>query len=316
MRRSGEGFGAARWTGALALLLLVASGCRTTSAVGAIGWTSRPWPSPGDLELARLNDEELFAKGTAAFGGEDYVQAARYFDRIVDFHPASRHRPAALFNAGLSYERLEDWEQAWHRYSELANPAKGTGDALESSFRSATMLYMLGRMDEAASVLDLLSRRTDLPMTRQLQALVERGVCEKEGGDLQKAERTLREVLTRFESVADPEEVDDYFPAQAQFHLAEIYRLHYLAVELDPSKGVQQLTKDLDYKSELLLSAQGHYLRCIRLGHGEWATAAGAQVGALYESLWDAMADSAVPPELSSEEGKSTARSCARRSGC
>ena len=217
---------------------------------------------------------------------------------------------------GWSYERLEDWEQAWHRYSELGDPVRGTGDALEASFRSATMLYMLGRMDEAASILDQLSKRRDLPLTRQLQALVERGVCEKEGGDLQRAERTLREVLSRFEAVDDPDEVDDYFPAQAQFHLAEIYRLHYLAVELDPSKGVAAAHQG----SRLQVRAPARPRRATTCAASGWDTASGPPLPAPRWAHSTRACGTRWPtrPCLRSSpprRGRSIAPSCARRSG-
>src|SRR5438270_10128512 len=69
----------------------------------------------GDLELEKLNDEELFAAGTTFYAAaqqldeqarrpngdaataqqratENYTQAARYFGRIADFFPKSQHR--------------------------------------------------------------------------------------------------------------------------------------------------------------------------------------------------------------------------------
>ena len=57
-----------------------------------------------------------------------------------------------------------------------------------------------------------------------------------------------------------------HFPAQAQFFLGEIFRVHYESIELDGSKTTDKLAEDLEYKSELLLSSQGHYLRAIRIG--------------------------------------------------
>jgi len=282
---------------------VLAAGCQSTSGVRPEPMVFEPALIQGDLEFERLNDEELFAVGTAAFGAEDWAQAARAFDRIADFHPGSRHAAGARFNAGLSFERLEDWDEALTRYESLADPARGTGDALDATYRSATMLYLLGRHDEAAALLDVLVQREDLPTSQRLQALVERGVCEKDAGKLDVAEKTLREVLRRHEESEGTEDAPDlYFAAQAQFHLAEIYRLHFQGIRLDPSRGVAQLTQDLEEKSQLLLSAQGHYLRCIRLGHGEWATAASAQVGGLYEALWDEMSQAPPPSDLSGEE--------------
>ncbi|MFY2561784.1 tetratricopeptide repeat protein [Corallococcus terminator] len=300
-----------RWWWVVALGLGV-TGCRTT------GSAARPEVSEtgpvkqelqfdavtvtADLELDKLNDEELFAGATSAFAANDFKQAARYFGRLVDFHPNSQHRRAALYNAGLAHQRLKEWEEAWHRFSELADPARGQGDALDASFRVAETQYHLERYDEALAVLTTIAARADLPANRRIEARVQQGVCELEAGRTDAAEATLRKAITSYEALADKDEVDDYFPAQAHFFVGELYRLHYENVKLDPAKGADKLAEDLNYKAELLLSAQGHYLRSIRVGNGYWATAAGAQIGALYEDLYAQMVSSPAPSELNAEE--------------
>src|SRR5688572_21028561 len=107
----------------------------------------------GDLELDKLNDEELFAAATSFYAAEDWKQAARYFGRIADFHPNSQHRRSALYNAGLAHEKLKEWEEAHMRFSELSDPAKGTGDALDAAFRVAETQYHLERFEEATTLL-------------------------------------------------------------------------------------------------------------------------------------------------------------------
>ncbi|MEW6430532.1 MAG: tetratricopeptide repeat protein [Myxococcota bacterium] len=256
----------------------------------------------GDLELDKLNDEELFAAGTSFFAAEDFAQAARYFGRICDFHPNSRHRRAALYNAGLSLEKLKAWDEAWVRFSELADPAKGTGDALDASYRVAETLYHSERYADAIEVLKTIADRGDLPVDRRIEARVQQGVCELELGQTDVAESTFRGVLNTWNELPDKELVDDYFPAQAQFFLGEIFRLHYESIELDGSKDTDKLAEDLEYKSELLLSAQGHYLRAIRIGNGYWATAAGQRIGNLYENMYDHMVHAPAPAELSEAE--------------
>jgi tetratricopeptide (TPR) repeat protein len=257
-----------------------------------------------DLELASLNDEELFAGGTSAFAANDFARAARYFGRLVDFHPQSRHRREALYNAGLAHERLEQWEEAYLRFSELADAEKGTGDALDAAFRVAETHYHLERYGDAAKVLAVIAARTDLPVGRRMEAQVQQGVCELESGQPEKAEATLRKALTTYEGLADKDEVEDYFPAQAHFFIGEIYRLHYEEVKLDPAKGGDALANDLNYKAELLLSAQGHYLRSIRVGNGHWATASGSRIGELYENLYEHLVNSPAPAELDAEEAQ------------
>ncbi len=258
----------------------------------------------GDLALEKLNDEELFAAGTSFFAAEDFAQAARYFGRLADFHPKSIHRRAALYNAGLALEKLKLWEEAHQRFYELSDPAKGTGDALDAAFRVAETLYHLARFDEAVVVLKVIGGREDLPINKRMEARVQQGVCELESGQSDVAESTLRKVMSTWQDLADKDLVDDYFPAQAQFFMGEIYRLHYEGVTLDANKTSDQLAKDVEYKAELLLSSQGHYLRAIRIGNGYWATAAGAQIGGLYENLYDHMMHAPAPSELNKEEGQ------------
>jgi tetratricopeptide (TPR) repeat protein len=251
-----------------------------------------------DTDLDKLTHEELFAGGSSAFANGDFRNAARFFGRITDFHPTSPHFRMATFNAGLAHEKLKEWDEAYMRFSLLADPAKGTGDALDASFRMAETLYHSERFEDAVKVLRTLETRSDLPLNRRLEAQVQKGVCELESGNTELAEQTLRGAVARWSELTDKSEVDDYFPAQAQFFLGEIFRLHYEKILLDPERGVDQLAKDLEYKAEVLLSAQGHYLRSIRIGNGYWATAAGAQIGGLYQDLYEHMIHTPAPKEL------------------
>lgn len=255
----------------------------------------------GDLELDKLNDEELFAAGTSFYAAEDWAQAARYFSRICDFHPKSKHRRLALYNAGLAFEKLKAWDDAYAKFLELSDP-KGSGDALDAAFRVAEVLYHLERHADAVEVLRVIADRPELAVDRRIEARTQQGICELEGGDLDTAERTLRSVLALYNEHPDKDLIDEYFPGQAQFFVGEIFRLRYESIVLDANKSTEKLAEDLEYKSELLLSAQGHYLRAIRLGNGYWATAAGQRIGQLYENMYDHMVNAPAPGDLSQEE--------------
>ncbi len=256
----------------------------------------------GDLALEKLNDEELFAAGTSFYASEDYAQAARYFGRICDFHQQSKHYRPALYNAGLALEKTKSWDDAWVRFSALADAARGTGDALDAAFRVAECDYHLERYPEAIELLRTMADRTDLSADKRIEARVQQGICELEIDQKDAAESTLRSVLTYWNSLPDKDLVDDYFPGQAQFFIGEIFRLHYEAVQLDGAKSTEKLAEDLEYKSELLLSSQGHYLRAIRIGNGYWATAAGNRIGGLYENMYEHMVHAPAPAELGGPE--------------
>src|SRR5205085_10971609 len=73
--------------------------------------------------------------------------------------------------------------------------------------------------------------------------------------------------------------------------------------KLDPSSMNERALADaLETKAQFLLSAQGHYLRAIRKGDGEWATAAGYRIGELYEEFHDQLLHAPLPPAL--DEGQ------------
>lgn len=280
-------------------LAVVVTGCAHTKATGPIQQVRfDDVVITGDLELDKLNDEELFAAGTSFYAAEDWAQAARYFSRICDFHPNSKHRRLALYNAGLSFEKLRAWDDAYVKFIELADPAKGTGDTLDAAFRVAEVLYHMERFADAAEVLKVISDRGDLSVDKRIEARTQQGICQLEQGDQDGAEKTLRSVLTMYSEHPDKDLIDEYFPGQAQFFVGEIFRLRYESVVLDANKSTEKLAEDLEYKSELLLSAQGHYLRAIRLGNGYWATAAGQRIGQLYENLYDHMVNAPAPNDL------------------
>jgi tetratricopeptide (TPR) repeat protein len=254
-----------------------------------------------DLELEGKNDEELFAIGTAAYGASDWARAAAAFARIADLFPASRHEAAALFDAGLAYERLEEWRLALERFRTLERKYEGP-DAIEASFRVAECLYHLHELADARAALDALARRPDLAPGDRVRALAQRGIVELEDGRTEDAERSLRLAVGTYGAAAEDERLDDHFASQAQFYLGEVYREWFRALPLDPSRGDEErLRRDLEHKAEMLLSAQGHYLRAIRMGNDRWAVASGYRIGELYDELRAQLLDAPLPPGLDEE---------------
>jgi tetratricopeptide (TPR) repeat protein len=254
-----------------------------------------------DLDLEGKNDEELFAIGTASYGAGDYARAAAAFARIADVHPRSRHEPAALFNAGLAYERTEQWRLALERFRALERRYEGP-DAVEAAFRVAECQYHLGELADARATLDGLASRPGLSPADRVRALAQRGIVELEDGKPEDAERSLRLAVSTFRAASEEERLDEHFAAQAQYYLGEVYRGWFRALPLDPSKGDDAaLQRDLEQKAEMLLSAQGHYLRAIRMGNDRWAVASGFRIGELYDDLRSQLLDAPLPPGLDEE---------------
>jgi tetratricopeptide (TPR) repeat protein len=290
---------------AAALVATVAAACATSRGPGG-GPERLAFPpeevraSALGVEMASKNDEELFAVGTAALEAGDHRRAAAALGALADRFPDSPHALAALHGAGLAHERLGEWRPALERFQAAARRATGK-DATEAAFRVAECHYHLGELSEAHRGLDALAARDDLGTEDRLRALAQRGVVELEDGRPEEAERTLRRAVSLWHAESARERLDDYPAAQAQFYLGEVYRGWFLAVKLDPAADAERLGKDLEYKAQLLLSAQGHYLRAIRIGQPDWAVASGSRIAELYDTLHQELTAAPLPPGIDGE---------------
>lgn len=261
--------------------------------------------SPAQVAISDLNDEELFAIGTAAAAAHDDTKAALHFERLADYFPASPRRPAALHRAGLALERMKDHAGALGRYTDAAKAYGDTPEGVESRFKAADQYYFLGEFDAAADVIEAMLAMNALSAARRAEAANKHAILLYQSGRLIDAERALRANIAQMQSELKSELSDGVLLSQAQFYLAEVFRTHFIHVNLDPERQTQdEMMQELEYKAELLLSAQGHYLRCIRMGHPEWATASGFRIGELYQKLHEQLVDAKVPSDLDGEQAE------------
>ncbi len=278
--------------------------------------------SKDELPLVGMDEAQLFDCGTRAFSAADHPRATRCFDRLVGLFPQSANWASALYNAALGHERMSAWPAAlerWERY--LARhpgaPAAVGPDEVDAVFHAAFCEHELGQLGKAAARLQALSGREGLQPSRKGEAMVQAAVCRIEDAALARSagaqdavrlsgrsegERALRAALGVYEKAGNGE-VDPALLAQAEFWVAEIYRSYFEEVPFDPGTMVEKGIEDaLETKAQFLLSAQGHYLRAIRRGDGEWATASGYRIGELYEALHGQIVGARVPSDLTEEQ--------------
>jgi tetratricopeptide (TPR) repeat protein len=278
--------------------------------------------SKDELPLVGMDEAQLFDCGTRAFSASDYPKATRCFDRLVGLFPQSANWASALYNAALGHERMSAWPAAlerWERY--LARfpgaPAAVGPDEVDAVFHAAFCEHELGQLEKAAARLQALSAREGLQPSRKGEAMVQAAVCRIEDAALARSagaqdaarlsgrsegERALRAALGVYEKAGEGE-VDPGLLAQAEFWVGEIYRSYFEEVLLDPKTMAEKgLADALESKAQFLLSAQGHFLRAIRRGDGEWATASGFRIGELYEALHQQMVAAPVPADLTEEQ--------------
>ena len=186
---------------------------------------------------------------------------------------------------------------------DIAEPAVIEASTVDAEFAAAKEEYDQGRYEDAARRLHALAGKPGLAPLLRGSALLQEGVCRVEAGQRAEAQALLRKSLEIFDRQAMMEPIDPTLKAQAEYWLGEAYDREFREVPLDPAGMTDDaLSAALERKADLLLSAQGHFLRCVQRGDSDWAVASGARIGEMYEQLYQQIVNAPVPPGLTESQ--------------
>ncbi len=312
-------------------------GCATTKPVQAVKApemhvVAQPIGPDG---LDAYDAATLFARAFDFMDGDDYADAALYFERLIREFPDDGHVILAWYNVGVAYIHLERGEEAvaaFDKYLAMLPATASDKDKLDGRFKRGEALATAKRYDEVVDTFDTLLGE-DLEVEDRIIALVDAGVGhymlglhDPDGSHRPTAEYRFLEARRLYRQASERARLNvGYFTAQAAFYLAELARLEFSEYELKfptpaelaaataaaakaapkgepPSNVLEKLLGDqLEQKCQLLLRAQYAYLRTIREGHAGWASAAGFNVGQMYEELHDDLIGLPAPPDLGPE---------------
>jgi len=185
----------------------------------------------------------------------------------------------------------------------FTQPPSSEPDLVQLQFAAAKEEYEEKRYEDAARRLHALAELPGLDPLRRGSALLQEGVCRIEAGQRVEGQALLRQALEIFDREAEKQPIDPTLRSQAEYWLGEAYDREFRELQLDPAGMTDDaLSQALERKTALLLSAQGHFLRCIRQGDGDWAVAAGYRIGEMYEVLHDQLLAAPLPADLTEEQ--------------
>jgi pentatricopeptide repeat protein len=315
----------------LAVPALCALGCATgrpTIEVPPIKVVAEP-VGPDALEV--YDAETLFLRGLDLLEGGLWHDASDYFERLIREFPDDVHVVLAHYNRGVAYIRLERGDEAvsaFDHYLRLLPETAAYKDRMDGRFKRGEALAVAKRYAEVVELFDEMLTE-DLPPDLRIEALVDAGVGHYmlgllPGGDQvhrPTAEYRFMEARRIYRQEKEKRRMDVvlFHTAQAAFYLAEISRLEFSELKLSwpsdddirahkaktPEASLERLLGDqLEEKCQRLLRAQYQYLRAIREGHAGWASAAGYNVGAMYEELYEEMRGLPTPSDLTTEQAE------------
>jgi outer membrane protein assembly factor BamD (BamD/ComL family) len=266
---------------------------------------------PDGTHLETYDVQELFERAGKALSDKRPADAARDYDQLLKEFPDTRYTKAALYNAGLAYEGLKDWQTAVARFAKLASEHADSSDAKDALFQIGACYAELGNWPTSATTFAQILERRDLTADDKIEAMGRRGYAQLQLKDFDTAERTLQSAVYYYNGIASDERLEtDFYLGLVRYELGEIAheRFRAIALVLPEKASIEQVDKKalgvLNDKAKLLLAAQRQYIETIKLGNPQWASAAGYQIGSLYEELYDAFTHAPIPTELQGESNQ------------
>jgi TolA-binding protein len=255
---------------------------------------------PAGTQIEAYDAPELFERAGVALSDKRFDAAAKLYAKLLKGFPDSGYARPSLYNLGLAQIGSKNWAEAIDAFKGLIDKYPTHADAKDASFQLGACYAEQANWPASAEVFARILDRSDLSADDRIEALGRRGFAQFNLGDLDTAEKTFRAVLSYRQKIESEERLaTDFYLAFSQYHLAQISHRRFQAVQLRLPEA--QMDKDLDQKASLLLQAQRAYIETIKYGNPAWASAAGFQVGSLYEELYDAFMRAPVPPELRGE---------------
>jgi tetratricopeptide (TPR) repeat protein len=194
----------------------------------------------------------------------DFDAAIRAYEGFLARFPEDPEAHLLLARRGAAEAEIGEWESSAASYAavlERGGEALIPSQRVEALARRGYALYQLGRFDEADAVL------------AEADAIYEAATAEGQ---------------ERFS--------DTYFVAMARFYRAAILHLRFRAVRIRLPEA--QMEEDFEAKLALLEQAQDAYNDVVRARHIYWVSAAGFQLGSLFEEFHDAIMYAPVPDWL------------------
>ncbi len=253
------------------------------------------------VTVEHLDAATLFREAGAAFEAGHHQDAVSKYRRLLTDFPGSAYRVAARYNLGLALEELGRFREAASQYEAIIHEVPGTQDARDSMYRLAHCLVELRDYDRATELLRRLLASPHLPRNDRLTTQVRLGEVLLAAGKLDEAERAFRKVVSRRRLQGRPAPLlADDLVAEAQFGLARVEHERFRRLPIRLPQDVME--KDIEAKARAFLRAQAAYLRTIRLRVVGLVTAAGLQIGRLYEEFYRDLMEAPVPDDLTPEE--------------
>lgn len=295
-------------------LLLPACGAANATRTAGPGAARPPGTPPTTTaQIVPTDDDaggtpiEVFERAKLEMNAGKLARARTLFDRVARADAAEHTElsslgRAAMYNAALCSESLEEPTDARDRHRALARLAPGSSDAIDADLRRARLDVEIEDWADLGLASSALLSAKELGKFDRAEALALQGLGMIHGSkDLPSASKSIAnaiKVVTKEGEVAPPHNL-----AAVRFAKGDLHRAEALAIVfVDPSNPTAPIVSaefpaKMELRCQKVLDAQDEYVESINTRELKWAVRSGVRVASMYLELHEAVV--AIPPPSS-----------------
>ena len=223
----------------------------------------------------------------------DTISAAQIYENFLEKYPDSKLLDKVAVTAAAYREKLKQWDKAAADYLKLVevnSPLKA-----KALYFAANCYYTEKNLNKA---IDLYSKYLTIfdNYNHYVEALFKMGEGYYNQSNSQMALTFLNKAVNVYKEHQN-EKINPYYVANASFLIGEIHFKQYAAIEI-----TSDFAQSLDAKKKYLKICLQDYKRTIDFRVAEWVTASYYEIGRAWEEFANAMINSPLPDNLSTEE--------------
>jgi tetratricopeptide (TPR) repeat protein len=283
------------------MLFAALAGCTRTAPTSTPDARGVAETSTGGAPLDDDNPSAWLDEAEHALERGDPARAAtlfaRYLGESVEGEPARR----AYRGLARAHEQLGDFDAAIRAYDAFLARFPDDPDAASMFARRGACEAEVGEWERSSvSYAGVLAAGGEtLVPSQKVEALARRGFALFQLERMQEADEVLAEADAIYEAATAgglERFSDTYFVGMARFYRAAILHVEFRRVRIRLPEA--QMSADFEAKLALLERAQEAYNDVVRARHVFWVSAAGYQLGSLFEEFYDAIMYAPAPDWL------------------
>lgn len=276
--------------------LLLAAACGKPSNTASV--------TPGDPDIAVASGPAAdptrpatLPDAEAALAAGEPARAVALFGGVLAQNPDEATTKQAYPGLARAHEQLGDCAAAVRAYDEFITRFAADAGADTYASRGACQAE-LGEWQASAADFGKAFEKASVP-SAQVEYLARQGYAYFELGQFKEADPLLAKADQLFLAAQDQAKerfTTFYFVGMARFYRAAIHHRAFREVEIRlPEKT---MAEDFARKFAILEQAQDGYNYTIKAKHVFWVSAAGYQMGTMFEEFYDAVMHAPVPEWL------------------